>query len=378
MKKIRVVQVVGRMDRAGQETFLMNILRQADLDKYEIWFSVNTNYVGDYEEEIKKLGGHIFHNPYPAKVDKLPQYMKAFRNFLRMEGPFDVVHCHVYYFSAFLLKIAYEERIPIRVMHSHNTSDGYSNSFFRELYRKQTLKMIDKYSNEKVACGVDAYEMFYGRKCPGDSKILNNAVVLSDYDERLYNIDLLKKNLNIPNGKKIFISVARFLPVKNHVKIIGIFEEFLNTVNRDALLYLLGDGPLIGEIKKMVVEKGLTHNVLFMGKRTNVNEFLMCSDIFLMPSLHEGLPVSLIEAQAAGVNCILSDTITKGIDMGLGLVQWCSLDDANSIWAEKCEEKCSSLKKDYEIRKKMIELHGYSLSNTWKKLEDIYDKKIHS
>lgn len=360
------------MNRAGQESFLMNILRSADLDKYEIWFSVNTDYVGDFEEEIKAIGGHVFHNPYCPSLKQLKKYTTAFKGFLRQEGPFDVVHCHVFYFSAFLLKAAFDEHIPIRVMHSHSTSDGYENTLKRKLYRKIALKLINKYSTEEVACGVDAYESFYNRKCPGDSKILNNSIFLDDYNEAKYNIVNLKRELQIPLVKTVFVSVARFLPVKNHSKIIGIFEQYHNEINANSILLLVGEGPLIDKIRKLVVEKKLEDNVVFMGIRSDVNMILMCSNLFLMPSLHEGLPVSLLEAQAAGVTCIISDTITKAIDMDLNLIEWCSLDENDIVWAKKCKNAVQKSKQEFDFRKRKIEKKGYSLSNVWKKLEDIY------
>jgi len=374
MKK-RILEVVGRMDRAGQETFLMNIFRAADKNIYDFTFSVNGKHIGDYEQEIVQLGGKIYHNPYTISIKNIFKHIKVFRKYLRENGPFDVVHCHTYYFGGFIMWAAYKEGVPIRIMHSHNTSDGYKNSLYRILYRQITRNLILKYSTQLVGCGKDAYKSLFKKNVKSEDYILNNAIDINKFDENKIDVAKERKKINCEINDTIFISVARFFPVKNHEKIINIFNEYVNNINHNAKLLLVGDGTLLDNVKKQVNELKLNKKVIFLGKRNDVNKLLLISDLFIMPSLFEGLPVSLIEAQAAGTHCIISDTITDEVDMNIGLITKVSLNSSNLEWAKICHKKLRNKKLTFEYRKEKMEKKGYTVNGVWRKLKKIYDGK---
>lgn len=370
---IKVLEVVGRMDRAGQETFLMNVLRKADRSRYDISFSVNTDYIGAYEEEIKKLNCKIYHNPFSANITNLNNYIKFFRKILKEEGPFDVVHCHMWLFSGFIMWAAQKEGVPVRIIHSHSTSDGYKNTLFRKIYQMISRKLIQNNATCKVACGEDAYFSLFHSKCEDKSKILNNAVDVDEFDERNFDVAAYKKGLLLSENAKVIISVARFCDVKNHRKIISSFYQYhLNFSN--ATLLLIGDGELKELIVAQVAELGIAQNVKFLGVRSDVNKLLMCSDVFIMPSKFEGLPVSLIEAQAAGVSCVVSDTITGEVDMHLNLITKKNISDEDMVWAKAIERAACNEKPNFQTRKEKLTECGYSVESTWKKLEKIYVK----
>lgn len=367
----RVLEVVGRMDRAGQETFLMNLLRSCDSNEYEITFSVNTSHVGDYESEILSLGGKVWHNPHAITFKTFFKYLSAFREFLKTNGPFDVIHCHMYYFGGFILRVAKEEKIPIRVMHSHSTSDGKSKSFLRNFYRNISYLLIKKNATHFVGCGVAAYESLFREKCLDSNRILNNAILMDrfnmGYDERI----VTRKSLGCGSSTKLIINVARFCKVKNHERIISIFNSY-HSKNINSKLLLVGEGDRIDIIKKMVKNNKLTDAVLFLGIREDIPDLLNAADVLLMPSLFEGLPVSLIEAQAAGLPCVISNTITKEVDMGMNILQFLSLNATDEDW---CEAICRSFlidKPDYKVRYKSLGIKGYTVDATWKKLRLIY------
>lgn len=371
---IKVLEVVGKMDRAGQETFLMNVFRNINKDKYDVSFSVNTEYIGAYEEEIKSLGGKIFHNPYSVNTRNFRKYIKAFRKYIRENGPFDVVHCHVWLFGGFIMWAAKKENVPIRIMHSHSTGDKYSHSIFRTVYRKISKKLINKYATQKVACGKDAYSALFDVSCPNDDLILNNAIDIASFDEKNINLEAYKTELGLNFENFVIVSVARFCDVKNHKKIISIFTEIHKRIP-EAVLLLVGDGELRKDIINQIENEKLTDSVKLLGVRNDVNKILLCSDIFLMPSKFEGLPVSLVEAQAAGVICMISDKITDEIDMGLELIYKLSIFDSDSKWAENIEKFKNSRKPLFEKRFEHISKKGYTISGTLKKLDLIYDKK---
>lgn len=370
---IKVLEVVGRMDRAGQETFLMNVLRKADRSKYDISFSVNTDYIGAYEEEIKKLNCKIYHNPFSANIKNLNKYIKFFRKILKEEGPFDVVHCHTWLFGGFIMWAAKKEGVPVRIMHSHSTSDGYKNTLFRKTYQVIGKKLIQNNATCKVACGEDAYLSLFDRKCDDKSKILNNAVDVDEFDESKFDVAAYKRGLLLSEDAKVVISVARFCDVKNHRKIISSFYQYhLNCP--DANLLLVGDGELKEQAVAQVAELNIAPNVKFLGVRSDVNKLLMCSDVFIMPSKFEGLPVSLIEAQAAGVSCVVSDTITDEVDMLLNLITKINIAAEDTVWAEAIGRAACNEKTDFQTRKEKLTECGYSLESTWRKLEKIYAK----
>ena len=371
---IRVLEVVGRMDRAGQESFLMNIFRARDKEKYDISFSVNTNHIGAYEEEIVASGGAVYHNPYSADIKNIFKYIKSFRKILRENGPFDAVHCHVWLFGGFIMQAAKKEKVPIRIMHSHSTVDGYNNSFFRRLYRFTAKKLIDRCSPEKVACGRDAYRALFDKECENDNLILNNSVDISLFDDTAVDSNALKSELGIPLNTTVFVSVARFCKVKNHRKIINIFNEY-HKKNKNSVLLLVGDGELKSQILSQVKELGIEDAVIFMGVRSDVNKILFCSDVFLMPSEFEGLPVSLVEAQAAGVSCVISESITDEIDMGLSLIKKADINSDDKHWVNLIEEALTQDKPEFILRKRKLFEHGYTVESTWRKLDLIYDRK---
>jgi len=369
MKKI--LEVVGRMDRAGQETFLMNLLRSYDSSKYEITFAVNTFHKGEYEEEIMVLGGKIWHNKYAPTIKNLKKYLYEFKHFLLTEGPFDVIHCHVYFFSGFILKIAHEVGIPIRIMHSHNTSDGFQSTLLRRIYRKYALNLIKKHSTEYVACGMDAYRGLFKEDCPSDKQILNNGIVPTYFNLSYKDKISTRSQLGISPNSSVLINVARFSPVKNHIRIIDIFEGVLK-INPNTILILVGDGELRHSIEELAKQKGIYHSIRFLGIRNDIPSLLNASDALIMPSLFEGLPVSLIEAQAAGTFCVVSSSITTEVDMGLNLIQFINLEDSNSVWAKSIIERMSNIRPRFEDRIRQIEKRGYTISATWNKLNEFY------
>lgn len=370
---IKVLEVVGRMDRAGQETFLMNILRKADREKYDISFSVNTNYIGAYEEEIKKLDCQVYHNPFPADIRHLRRYIKSFRNILREKGPFDVVHCHTWLFGGFIMWAAKKEGVPVRIMHSHSTSDGYKSTIPRKIYQYIGKKLIKNNATCQVACGEDAYFALFDSKCDDKSKILNNAVAVEQFNDGNFDIAAYRKELSVPENAKVVISVARFSDVKNHKKIVSAFYQYQLT-HPEAVLLLVGEGELKESIMVQVSELCITDKVKFMGVRSDVNKLLMCSNVFIMPSKFEGLPVSLVEAQAAGVACVISDTITDEVNMDLGLITKVDIVASDLIWAREIENSMLKEKQNYLIRKGKLTECGYSVESTWQKLERIYVK----
>lgn len=369
---IRVLEVVGVMDRAGQETFLMNLLRSYDPQKYEIWFSVDTERIGAYESEIEELGGKIWHNPYNPSSRYIFDYLRAFKSFLKNNGPFDVVHCHVYYFGGFILSIAKQEKVPIRIMHSHSTADVKKDSLIRSVYRKLCQFLIKKSATIFVACGNEAYKSLFREKCNNQDFILNNGILMKSFNLNANDRRIKRENLSINDSTTVIINVARFYKVKNHEKMVSVFNKYHNEINEDSIMLFVGDGERSELIKTIVHEYQLDDSILFLGLREDIPELLNSSDVLLMPSFFEGLPVSLVEAQAAGLPCVISDTITKEVDMGLGLMYFEDIQNDDLTWADRIQRAASVSRPSFETRFEKIHQKGYTIESTWVKLSKLY------
>ena len=206
----------------------------------------------------------------------------------------------------------------------------------------------------------------------GDFDVTYNDV-LEGYTALLKEI---KKELKVSEEQDIFVSVARFCEVKNHEKILSVFKEYLRAFNPRAVLLLVGDGERRKYIEESAKREGLGEKVIFAGIRGDVDKLLAAAEVFLMPSKFEGLPVSLIEAQAAGVRCVVSDRVTDEADMGLGLFYRLPLEASDEVWAETCARANAVSPPAFSKRKRGIERRGYSVENAVKRAEELYDGKF--
>lgn len=298
----RVLQVVTSMDRGGAETMIMNHYRAIDRTKIQFDFLVHRSHQGAYDNEIRQLGGRIY-RAFPIRPWNYCKYFKFLNKFFNEHyADFIAVHSHIQENSGFPLKYAKKYGIKCRISHSHIADLGID---YKYPFRKYGKYYVNKYASEKFACGKDAGIFLYGKK----SKFItfNNAI---DSNKFKYNTEILIKTrakLGIEN-KFVIGHIGRFCYQKNHTYIIDIFNELLK-LKPNSTLVLVGDGPLRSGIEDKVNKLQIQNNVLFLGIRGDISDLMQAFDILLFPSLFEGLPVSIIEAQAAGLPCVLSDTI---------------------------------------------------------------------
>lgn len=323
MKQRRVLQVVTHMNRGGLETMLMNYYRHIDRNCIQFDFLTHRECDGDYGEEIKSLGGIIYHlprlNPFSYR------YRKALDKFLEEHPEYQVIHVHQDCMSSVILKAAKKHGVKVRIAHSHNASQ---DSNFKYLIKLIWMRSIPKYATDLMACGKEAGDwMFRG----ADFHILNNAI-----DAKLYRFDVEKRNilrqqLGIKGEELLLGHVGRFSPQKNHEFLIDIFYEVQKLC--EAKLILVGDGELRNEIEDKIRKLGLEDKVILTGLRSDVADLMQAMDVFVFPSHYEGLPVTLVEAQASGLPCLISDKVPiecKKTD----LVQQLSLEKDAKNWAD--------------------------------------------
>lgn len=356
MLPIRVLHVFRILNRGGAETLVMNIFRNIDRSKVQFDFLVQHPDVGDYEEEIKGLGGRIFRLPYLTEVGFFRYKRKLFDFFSKTS--YSIVHSHLNEISQIILGQAKNANVPIRIAHSHTSNPSYS--FIEGLFRNYLKSDILDVTTHQFGCSSAAIEWLFGLKLP-KAKVIPNGVILENYD---FNARRKNKLDKISIGH-----VGSFRKVKNHLFLIDIFKEVNKRIPESELI-LIGGGSLKIEIEKEVLNKGLKNKVKFLGVRSDIPQLLSSMDLFLMPSFFEGLPLTLIEAQAAGLNCLITDSITEEVDVGCNLIHRLGLKNMADEWADKAIELISNTERIDSHR--FIKEAGFDIKDTSLWLEDFY------
>lgn len=364
-KPIRILHVLATMDMGGIENFLMNIYRSIDRKKIQFDFIINNRGEEDiFEKEIKDLGGKVF--KVPSIVNKGHfAYIKALRKIFR-ENNYQIVHSHYNAISGFILNEAKKCNIKNRIAHSHIAPDkDFQYKGLAELYKSYSKSLINKNSTLKFACSKEAGKWLYGKE---KFQVINNGITTTKY---IFNEELRRlkrKELNIKEEEIIIGHIGRFNSQKNHEFIIKIFNELLK-LNSNYKLILVGDGELRTEIEEQAKNLTLTERVLFLGIRKDVNELLQAFDLFLFPSLYEGLPVTMIEVQASGLKAFISDTISKEVDLNCDLIEWLSLNQSAKEWATYIDNN-----KKYERKNTFEKIKAARYDSNWnaRKLEELY------
>jgi glycosyltransferase involved in cell wall biosynthesis len=326
MKKgpIRVLHVVTYMGRGGLETMLMNYYRNIDRTKVQFDFLVHRQEEADYDAEIKSMGGKIYRLPRlnPWSVS----YLRVLNKFFKEHPEYQIVHSHLDCMSGIPLKYAKKNGVKVRIAHAHSSSQTKDIKYPLKLLFK---KKISNRASHMFACGQEAGDwMFNGAKF----RVLNNAIDAQKFIYQPNDARKIKKELGIED-KFVIGHVGRFAPPKNHDFLIDIFNE-IQMIEKESVLLLIGHGEYYQKIQEKVKQLGLERKVLFMGLQSNVAEWMQAMDVFVFPSIYEGLPVTMIEAQAAGMPCVISDKVPiecKKTD----LVTQLSLELSAKEWAKQ-------------------------------------------
>ena len=359
---IRVLHVVTYMGRGGLETMLMNYYRHIDRSKVQFDFLVHREFEADYDEEIKSLGGRIYH--VSRLVPWSRRYKAELRRFFRTHPEYKIVHVHQDCLSSVALQCAKECGIPVRIAHSHNSNQDKNIKY---LFKRYYMRKIPETATELFACGKAAGDWMFGGK---KYRLLPNAIAAEKYIYEEGKAKKIKKDLGLE--KNLVIGhIGRFNPQKNHKFLIDIFEKCFEK-NQKVRLMLIGDGEGRKEIENKVKERGLQDNVLFMGVRRDVPELLQAMDVFVFPSLYEGLPVTMIEEQAAGVPAVISDRVSEECIITKDLVKVEGLEETPEQWAGEILKQVKISKRD---RSEEIKRAKYDVETTAKWLEEYYLKK---
>ncbi|MGG0845342.1 glycosyltransferase family 1 protein [Peribacillus simplex] len=358
---LRILHVVVNMNRGGAETLIMNLYR--NMDRSKIQFDFLTSKEGVFDNEILKLGGQIHRIPYISDVGHFA-YKKHLDGFFRENATYKVVHAHMDKMSGLVLQSAKKAGIPKRISHSHSThSEG---SLPARLYKWYAGTLIISNATHFFACSNKAAQWLFNKK---KTDILKNGI---DYEKFSFSLDIrkqIRRELNIDNNTFVLGHVGRFSRPKNHIFLIDIFADYVKQ-KENSILILVGDGPLCRGILEKVKDLNLERKVKFIGIRGDIDRILQAFDVFVFPSLYEGLPVSLIEAQAAGLPCLISDQISKEVDLGINLIQFLPITNS-SVWTSHLLKLISN-NTNRSMQPEIFSKQGYSINETAKELKNIY------
>ena len=305
---LRVLHSVSNMARAGIETMLMNYYRQIDRDLIQFDFLANKPVPGEYDEEIRSMGGRVFISPGLNPLH-FPRYRRFVADLLQSDPEIGIVHAHNEAMGYYALQSAKDAGLPVRIAHAHNTQIIRDYKYPLKLACKQLLPGA---ATDYWSCGRDAGIYYYGQKrWQASGFLLRNAIDVSKFAFRQESREHLRR-LHGLDDCFVIGHVGRFNVQKNHSRLLDIFAETAKTVP-DARLVLIGVGELEQAVKEKALALALQDKVLFLGQMPDVSEWYQAMDCFVLPSLFEGLPVVGIEAQAAGLPCFFSDHVTDEI-----------------------------------------------------------------
>lgn len=354
----RLLCIIGSMNAGGAETFLMKMYRSIDHSNYQMDFCINVNNECFYEDEIKTLGGKIYR--IPAKSQSIKLFKNGLSDCVKLGNYKYVLRITSSAMGFMDLKIAKKAGAEICSARSSNSNDGKSikakaaHILGKLLYRKYVdVKIAPSDLAAKYTFGQKAYRL-------ANVHILHNALDLNVYQFDKQARNNIRKEFSIGDNVKIIGHIGRFMSQKNHSFLLDVFNE-IHKQNRNAVLLLVGKGELETKIKEKIKELNLEESVIFTGVRSDIPALLSAMDVFVFPSFYEGMPNTVIEAQATGLPCLISDTITKEANV-TGLVRYMPLKDPDS-WAKTALSMVSELR--MQTKNIMIQ-SGYDIESVSK------------
>lgn len=363
---IRILQVVTIMNLGGLENFLMNMYRNIDRSKVQFDFLVHRKERGVFDDEIEMLGGKI-HRLSPIHPSRIFSYQKELKFFFKSHKQYKIIHSHLNENSTFVLKIAKELAVPVRLAHSHAKATAGNYKFLRNIIKKR----ITSYSTLNLACSLDAGRWLYKSE---PFKVINNSIDVNRfrYPNDPKGIRFLMEGLGLTQSDFIIGSVARFSHTKNHSFLINVFNEFLK-LNTDAKLLLVGDGELKDLAVQQCLNLGIEKSVVFVGNVKDPEIYLSIMDIFLLTSFNEGFGIAAVEAQCNGLPILMTDTLPQEIDL-TELTYRKKLNDSTFEWAKELLLIRAANKNNLRpVYADLVKLQGYDIKECAKELTDLYN-----
>ena len=364
MSAIRILHVLHGLNRGGIETLIMNIYRNIDRQNVQFDFAIVEKEKCEYEDEVYSLGGRIYRLP----AISIPTVLSFYREFGKLCRNYNIVHSHWNTLSSLILMIARKNNVKYRIAHSHIAK--YSSGI-KGLVKRILRIFINHFSTHQFACGMDAGVFLYGSDVTSKEsfKIIKNGVEVDKFKFNPHIRQRIRCQMNISESTFVVGHVGRIGEQKNQIFAVEVFGEIARR-NPNSQLWFIGTGAdgYVQKVRSKAVELNVDNKIIFIGSIPNVNEYLNAFDIYLFPSLYEGLSVALIEAQASGLNCYTSDSIDRNSKVTENVI-FNSLSEHPSIWAERILEN-SNIKRN-DTKEELINA-GYDIIDTTNWLENFY------
>ncbi|MCI6242158.1 MAG: glycosyltransferase [Agathobacter sp.] len=356
---IRVLQVIHSMNLGGAENFIMNIYRVIDRDSIQFDFLVNTT--GVFDDEIIRMGGKIWRMHYVNEVGPF-QYHKELKKFFAEHPEYKVVHSHLDMVSGIVVECAKKAGVATCITHSHNTN--ISGNIFVKFLKKHYQRKIPRYADVYLACSKQAGELLYPKN---SAVVINNSIDVDRFRFRQEYRDEIRNKYHISETQFVIGHVGRFSRVKNHRFLVELFEKF-SKKHSEAVLMVCGDGEEKEYIKQLVRERNLSEKVIFVNASTEVYKMYSAMDVFVFPSVYEGISLSMLEAQANGLSIVASDSIDVSCNL-TGHVVFLNLKQDEGAWIQSIEE--AGVQERYNGTE-ILRTAGYDVRENAKKLLQYY------
>ena len=376
--EFRVLQILNSLGHGGIETVITNIHREIDRSIINFDYAIMSGKSSDYASKVQEFGANIYIYPQ-LSMNNFPYFISWWRHFFANTGrKYSIVHAHAFTTASLYLPIA-KKVGAYTIIHAHSTNlsaKGKLKSRKAEIFIRKALLHPYRYAkwiDDRFACSILAGKWLYGNKV--SFKIIKNGV---DLEKLRFNIrirDKYRKDFSL-EGRFVIGHVGNSVAAKNHMFLLEIFKNILTKVP-SAMLLLIGSlNEKMDQISEYINKNNLKYNVRILGTRSDVPEIMMAMDAFVFPSIYEGLPVTLIEAQASGLPCIVSDRITEEAKISKNYIR-CSLGKPAEYWADHVISYYSSFDEvdKTEIRNsawKTAKYSGYDIRYVANKLQKYY------
>ena len=360
----RLLCIVSNLNQGGAETFLMKMYRNIDREKYQFDFCMMSDVVGKYEEEVISLGGKLYRIP-PKSQNPIKCFL-AIKNIVKENGYEYVMRVNEHSISVIDLIAAKLGGAKKLIMRSSNADSGSAKSRF---LHKMFAFLPHNVPDVMIAPSTKAALYTFGRKNVENGKvtIVKNGLPVDDFVFSAGEREALRKELNVENNFVVG-HVGRFQKQKNHKFLVEIFNEIIKKNESARLVLVGGNGELMDETKNQVKELGIEGKVIFLGNRNDVPKLLGAFDILVFPSFFEGMPNVVIEAQAASLPCVISDTITDEADI-TGMVEYLPLEKTAEEWAEKAIQQATKFERK-DLREELYE-KGYAIKTVVERFTEL-------
>lgn len=362
-RQTKVLHVLGNLRRGGAESFILNTYRNINIDYLQFDFVTRGHNIPDIENEVRQKGGKIYNlAPFPKHFIK--NYMMLKKIIKGNKGQYQAIHVHANSLLYLLpLKLAKKYKIPIRIIHSHNTEPA--KPYYKLLHYINRFR-VKKYVNIKLACSQSAGKWMFGKS---KFEVIHNAIDLSKFT---YNEEVriaYRERFHV-SDRLVIGNVGRLVRQKNQEFLLDIFFEIKR--KQEAVLMIIGEGELEKRLREKAESLGIINDIIFLKNITDTYNYLQMMDVFVMPSLYEGLSVSLVEAQASGMGVVMSDTVTGETVLIEENVCLISLEEKAGVWADrtiKMYEKCKDKRTPYTSR---MTQKGFNIREEIKRIEKMY------